>query len=243
MRPTRRRTRKRLAMRRSMGRGARLCRDAENCDPVHVSRIDTARQQLATTESSITELERAINALDERLHTRRSQSVASHASARNKHTPGAGKKGNKSALRDLKQAKMADHDIEQLTGQRANLESQRRMLLKTAKNLRSDVAINRAQREAEARLQAAHTAAESAHREAMSMVDDLPSTVSSVDSAEAKRMLSDRPPTPLTPGEEALLAEVDFGSGVRRAKGKSRRKGKSRHKANNGMKRDTRRHR
>ena len=92
-----------------MGRGARLCRDAENCDPAPVSRIDTARQQLARTESRITELESVINALDEMLHMRRSQSVASRASARSKHTPGAGKKGNKSALRDFKQAKMADY--------------------------------------------------------------------------------------------------------------------------------------
>jgi len=226
-----------------MGRGARLCRDAENCDPVPVSRIDTTRRQLATTESGIAQLDRAIHALDGRLDTKRSQSAASYASARSKRTPGAGKKGNKPGLQDFKRAKMADHDIEQLVGQRANLEGQRRTLLRTAKNLRSEIAFDRAQRDAEARLQAAHAAAESALREAKDMGDDLPSTASSVDSAEGERMLVDGPPSPLTPGQEALLAEVYFGSdsdgsGVRRARrrGKSRRRGR-------GKKRRTRRRR
>ena len=250
--PTRRRTRRRRARsvtRKSMGRGARLCRDAENCDDIPVSRIETTRRQLATTENSIAELDRAIRGLDGRLHARRSHSVASHASARSKRTPGAGKEGNKSALQDFKRAKMADRDIEQLEGQRANMEGQRRMLLRTAKNLQSEIAFDRAQREAEARLQDAHAAAESALREAMDMEDDLPSTASSVDSEEAERMLADRPPTPLTPGEEALLAEINFGSdsdgqGVRRTRrrGKSRHRGKSRRKGR-GKKRRTRRRR
>lgn len=226
-----------------MGRGARLCRDAENCDPVPVSRVDTTGRQLATTENGIAELDRAIQALDGRLDTKRSLSAASYASARSKRTPGAGKKGNKSALQDFKLAKIVDHDIEQLMGQRDNLEGQRRTLLRTAKNLRSEIAFDRAQRDAEARLQAAHAAAESARREAMDMVDDLPSTASSVDSEEVDRMLANRPSTPLTPGQEALLGEVDFwpgsdGRGVRRARrrGKSRRRGR-------GKKRRTRRRR
>lgn len=220
--------------RNSMGRGAKMCRDADNCDHPPVSRINTTKQQLMTTESSISRLDNAIRAIEEKLSTRKSQSLTNRASARSKRNPGAGKEGNKSALYDLKRAKMADRDVAQLTSQQNNLKAQRSALLKTAKRLRSEIVFDRAQRDADSHLNAAHAAANSALREAIDLdieLPETPSTVSSVDSEEAERRMIafDRPPTPLTPGEQALLDEIEFdnvGKGVRhiKRKGKSRRK-------------------
>jgi hypothetical protein len=171
--------------------------------------------------------------------------VASHASARSKRIPGAGKEKNKSALRDFKHAKMADRDIGLLMGQRANMEGQRRTLRRTARNLRSELALEVAEQNAVAGLRTAHIAAESAIREARNIENDLPSTVSSVDSAEAERMLADRS---LTPGEQALLDNINFGSdsdgsGVRRTRRKSRRKSKSHRKSQRKSQRKGKSHR